>query len=126
MEPKTVLEDRLMQVARYEPSESTVKAILWAVRLAEKLGWIARMVQMGDWYLVAVAELERSKEEHAAAKEWAQIDITNMARKAGMPTEWLCWHASRQHIASGDEKQYPWGRGTDKVQYRGTKSRRGA
>ena len=81
--------DKLLQVAKQKQPESMVKAVMSAARLAEKFGWIARMVQPGDCCLVAAIELRRSTEERAATKEWAQIDdIANMAKKAGTPAGW--------------------------------------
>ena len=51
-----------------------MKAVLSAARLVEKMGWMPAIVRPSDWHLVTAIELQRSKEDRAAAKEWAQID----------------------------------------------------
>ena len=38
------------------------------------MGWISAVVRPSDWNLVTAFEMQRSKEERAAPKEWAPID----------------------------------------------------
>ena len=40
----------------------------------EKMGWIHAVVRPSDYNLVTAIEMQRSKEERAATKEWAPID----------------------------------------------------
>ena len=69
--PRTVLESRLLAIAQADQSESLAKAVLSAARVAEKMAWMPTVVRASDWNLVVAIELQRSKEERAAAKEWA-------------------------------------------------------
>ena len=63
--------------------------MLSAARLAEKMGWMPTVVRASDWNLVMAIELQRSKEERAAAKEWAQIDdLIRICGAARSPSDW--------------------------------------
>ena len=67
--------------------------MLSAARLAEKFGWVARTLHPGDCYLLR----RQSYEEHAAAKEWAQVNnLRSMAQKRQRHLrnrKWPRWHA---------------------------------
>ena len=87
--PRAVLESRLLAIAQADQSESLAKAVLSAARLAEKMGWMPTVVRALDWNLVVAIELQRSKEERAAAKEWAQIDdLTRLCEAAKSLADW--------------------------------------
>ena len=72
--PPEVLESRLLAIAQADQLECLAKAVLSAARPVEKMGWMPTVVRTSDWNLVMAIEPQRSKEERAAAKEWAQID----------------------------------------------------
>ena len=128
--PRFMLEERLLQIAKQEQAESTIKAVLSAARLAEKSDWIDRKMHPRDWYLVVAAELRRSKEERGAAKEWAQVgELTSIARKVETPAELevvaaACLSADCLR-RTGVVGVTSMGEGNDKAQLRGTKSQRG-
>ena len=87
--PRAVLEFRLLAIAQADQSESLAKAVLSAARLAEKMGWMPAVVRTSDWNLVMAVRLQRSKEERAAAKEWAQIDdLIRICGAAKSPSDW--------------------------------------
>ena len=87
--PWNILESRLLQVVQWEQSESTAKAVLWAARIVQKLGWVEPVVRKADWSIVHAVELQRSKEERAAAKEWAQTaDLVRLCGAARTFSEW--------------------------------------
>ena len=57
--PRAVLESRLLAIAQVDQSERLAKALLSAVRLAEKMGWMPATVRTSDWNLVlAIARLK--------------------------------------------------------------------
>ena len=86
--PRAVLESRLLVIAQADQSESLVKAVLSATHLAEKMGWMPTVVRASEWNMVVTIELQRSKEERAAAKEWAQIDdLTRLCDAARSPAD---------------------------------------
>ena len=59
------------------------------MRLAEKMGWMPVTVRTSDWNLFLVIEDQRSKEERAPAKEWAQIDdLIRICGAARSPSDW--------------------------------------
>ena len=64
----------LLAIAQADQTESSAKAVLSAAHLVEKMGWMPTMVRPSDRSPVVAIELQRSKEDRAAAKEWAQID----------------------------------------------------
>ena len=72
--PSALLESRLLAIAQADQSESSAKAVLSPARLLEKMGWMPTVVRPSDWSLVVAIKLQRSKEDRAAAKEWAQMD----------------------------------------------------
>ena len=85
---RAVLECRLLAIAQADQSESSAKAVLSAARLAEKMGWMPTVVRPSDWHLVTAIELQRSKEDRAAAKEWAQIDdLIRVCEAARSPSD---------------------------------------
>ena len=87
--PRANLESKLPAIAQANQSHSLAKAVLSAGRLAEKMGWMPTTVRASDWNLVMAIELHRSKEERAAAKEWAQIDdLIRICEAAKSPTDW--------------------------------------
>ena len=61
-------------IAQADQFESSAKAVPSAAHLVEKMGWMPTIVRPSDWNLVVAIELQRLKEDRAAAKEWAQID----------------------------------------------------
>ena len=86
---RAVLECRLLDIAQTDQSESSAKAVLSATRLVEKMGWMPAIVRPSDWHLVTAIELLRSKEDKAAAKEWAQIDdLIRICDAARSPSDW--------------------------------------
>ena len=127
--PRAVLECRLLYIAEADQSESSAKAVLSAAHLVEKMGWMPAIVRPSDWHLVTALELQRSKEDRAAAKEWAQIDdLIKICGAAHSPSELevvalAC--LSVGHCLRRSEAGGPVGQGRAGIQFFGAKSRRG-
>ena len=124
-----ILEARLMQVVQGDLSESAAKIVLAAARLAEKMEWLAPVVQKSDWYLVMSIEQRRCKEQRAEAKEWAHLeDLCRLCAAASSFAEWeavalAC--VSVGHCLRGSEAGGGVGQEDEGVRFFGTKSRRG-
>ena len=127
--PRAVVECRLLAIEQADQSESSAKAVLSAARLVEKMGWMPRVVRPSDWHLVTAIELQKSKEDRAAAKEWAQIDdLIRVCEAARSPSDWeavalAC--LSVGHCLRRSEAGGPVGQGGKGIQFFGAKSTRG-
>lgn len=82
--PRAILQSRLLESFRKNTSPSTVKSILSAVRLLEKLGWVQEMVTRADWLLVEAMEkhgdkCRRSGEGRTWASAEALVQLSSMA-----------------------------------------------
>ena len=109
--PRAVLESMLLAIAQTDQSESSAKAVLSAAHLMEKMGWMPTVIRPSDWHLVMAIELQRSKEDRAAVKEWAQIDdlirICEAARRA-----LACLSVGPAAFGGGGSRGAGWGRHT--------------
>ena len=93
------------------------------------MGSIPAVVRPSDWNLVTAIELQRSKEDRAAAKEWAQIDdLITLCEAARSSSHWeavalAC--LSVGHCLQRSETGGPMGQGGEGIQFFGVKSKRG-
>ena len=82
--PRAILQSRLLESFRKNTSSSNIKSILSAVRLLEKLGWVAEMVTRADWLLVEAMEKHDDKRKKSGeGRTWASaealVQLSDMA-----------------------------------------------
>ena len=85
--PRALIQHRLLEMFGTNSSPSGIKAILSAVRLLEKLGWIKEVVTRADWLLVEAMDRHVDRCRRAADKSWASIpaisQLAALARGSG-------------------------------------------
>ena len=71
--PRALIQHRLLEIFGTNSSTSGIKAVLSAVRLLEKLGWIKEVVTRADWLLVEAMDHHVDRCHRAPDKSWASI-----------------------------------------------------
>ena len=71
--PRALIQHRLLEMFGTNGSASGIKAVLLAVHLLEKLGWIKEVVTRADWLLVEAMDRHVDRCCRATDKSWASI-----------------------------------------------------